>query len=144
MNYLLDTCIISELVKPKPEKLVSTWLASQDEDALFLSVLTLGEIQKGISRLESSSRKTTLQQWLDNDLCLRFNDRILPINNKVALTWGIIQGRAERSGMPIATIDGLLGATAIAFNLIIVTRNEADFMTTGSGIFNPWRSETNK
>lgn len=144
MNYLLDTCIISELVKSKPEKLVSTWLASQDEDALFLSVLTLGEIQKGISRLESSSRKTTLQHWLDNDLCLRFNDRILPINNKVALTWGIIQGNSEKSGMPVATIDGLLGATAIAFNLIIVTRNEADFMRSGSGIFNPWKLETDK
>jgi predicted nucleic acid-binding protein len=104
-----------------------------------LSVLTLGEIQKGISGLANSSRKIMLQSWLDTDLRQRFSDRVLPVTEDVALTWGILHGTMEAKGRPLPTIDGLLGATALAYNLTIVTRNDRDIERTGVRLFNPWK-----
>lgn len=139
MRYLLDTCVISELAKPRPNKKVAAWLDSCDEDAVFLSVLTIGEIQKGIAKLAKGKRRSNIQHWLDTELRSRFAERILPIDQEVALTWGLIQGEAERQGSPIPTIDGLLGATAIAHNLTIITRNEQDIRPTGARTLNPWK-----
>ena len=139
MNYLLDTCIISELAKPKPEKKVIKWIEGYDEDFFFLSVLSLGEIQKGIAKLSDDKRKTSYQRWLDTELCPRFSHRILPVDLDVALAWGILQGKAEAAGRPLPTIDGLLGATAIVHNLTIVTRNEIDIKPTGATVLNPWK-----
>jgi predicted nucleic acid-binding protein len=136
--YLLDTCVISECAKPQPEKSVINWIDGCDEDSLFLSVLTIGEIQKGITKLTDKTKSAKYQQWLDNDLRKRFFHRILPIDNDVALAWGRLQGKAEARGRPIPTIDGLLGATAIAHNLTVVTRNETDLNATGASVFNPW------
>jgi predicted nucleic acid-binding protein len=109
---------------------------------LFLSVLTIGEIQKGIAKLPGGSRRTSLQTWLDSELRERFSDRILAISEEVALTWGIIQGEAERQGRSIPTIDGLIGATAICNNLTVATRNEKDIQATGVRIFNPWNDHS--
>jgi predicted nucleic acid-binding protein len=139
MRYLLDTCVISELIKKKPDKKVIEWIEGCAEEMLFLSVLTIGEIQKGIARLSEASRKASLQSWLDSQLRERFSDRILAITEDVALTWGIIQGEAELKGKPLPTIDGLIGATAICNNLTIATRNEKDILTSGARIFNPWQ-----
>ncbi|MDD5674391.1 MAG: type II toxin-antitoxin system VapC family toxin [Chitinivibrionales bacterium] len=139
MNYLLDTCIISELAKPKPEKKVVTWIEGYDEDFFFLSVLTLGEIQKGIAKLSDQKRKASYQHWLDADLRTRFSGRILPVDQDVALAWGILQGKAEAAGRPLPTVDGLLGATAVVHNLTVVTRNEPDLVATGAPLFNPWK-----
>ena len=138
MNYLLDTCVISELVKKKSDKKVVSWLEACDEEFLFLSVLTIGEIQKGITKLEDSKRKTSIQNWLDKDLLERFDDRILPLTIEIASTWGQIQGEAEMCGESIPTIDGLLGATAVTHNLTIVTRNEKDIKGSGARVLNPW------
>ncbi|MCX5759394.1 MAG: type II toxin-antitoxin system VapC family toxin [Candidatus Hydrogenedentes bacterium] len=138
MKYLLDTCVISEMVKPRPNKGVVQWLSERGEETLFLSVLTIGEIQKGIAKLVDGKRKESIQTWLDEDLRLRFSERILAVDEDVASTWGIIQGNAERGGRSIPTIDGLLGATAIAHNLSVVTRNEDDIGMTGARIVNPW------
>jgi predicted nucleic acid-binding protein len=138
MKYLLDTCVISELAKPKPEKKVVRWIEGCDEDSLFLSVLTIGEIQKGIARIIDKTRQARFQQWLDSDLRQRFAHRILPVDEEVALTWGLLQGTAELSERSFPTIDGLLAASGIVHNATLVTRNETDFLGTGTRIFNPW------
>lgn len=138
MRFLLDTCVLSEMVKSNPSKCVIEWLAGCDESLLFLSVLTLGEIQKGIAQLPDSRRKANIQRWLDSDLHERFADRLLAISDEVALTWGALSGEAERHGTPLPAIDGLLAATALAHNLTLATRNENDVKQTGVRLFNPW------
>lgn len=138
MKYLLDTCLISELIKSRPDKKVLKWVEGCDEEAFFLSVMTIGEIQKGIAKIKDKNRKSIIQRWLDHELRDRFVDRILLITEGVALAWGIIQGEAECKGNSIPAIDGLIGATAIAHNLTVVTRNEKDIAKTGARILNPW------
>jgi predicted nucleic acid-binding protein len=138
VRYLLDTCAISELAKAAPNAGVVKWLEERDEESIFLSVLTLGEIQKGVAKLPSGKRKDAIQRWLDVELRPRFSERLLAIDEEVALTWGLIQGEAERRGKPIPTIDGLIGATAIAKNLIVVTRDDRDIRQTGARVLNPW------
>lgn len=138
MKYLLDTCVISELIKKAPNKKVVQWIDECDEESFFLSVLTIGEIQKGISKLPDSQRKSYIQRWLDKDLLERFSQRILSITTEIATTWGLAQAEAELRGKPVPTIDGLIGATAIAHNLTVVTRNDKDIKEIGARVFNPW------
>lgn len=138
MKYLLDTCTISELVKSRPNRKVVKWIEECDEDSIFLSVLTVGEIQKGISKLEDERRRVKIQRWLDSDLKARFTDRILSVSEDVALTWGILEGESESRGRPIPVIDALIGATALAYNLTVVTRNIDDIVPTGARVLNPW------
>jgi len=138
VNYLLDTCVISELIRSKPTASVVKWVSLCHENQLYLSVLTLGEIQKGIAKLSDIKRKDALQHWLDNDLKERFEHRILPISLETALTWGELLGIAEATGTSIPSIDGLIGATAMAHNMTVVTRNEKDISLTGAKILNPW------
>jgi toxin FitB len=131
------------MVKSNPSEHVVDWLGERDENALFLSVLTLGEIQKGIAKLPDGRRKAKIQLWLDGDLQKRFADRMLTISDEVALTWGTISGDAERQGTPpVPVIVGLLDATALAHNLTLVTRNENDPRLTGVRLFNPWTQLT--
>lgn len=138
MNYILDTCVLSEMVKPDPAKLVIEWICEQDENNLYLSVITIGEIQKGISKLPQSHKKKELQNWLQVDLRDRFNGRILAIDDQVAIAWGTIQATAECNGSPIPSIDGLIAATGISHNMTIVTRNIHDMAPSGATLFNPW------
>jgi len=142
MRYLLDTCVVSELVKSVPDIRVTTWIDSVDEDTVYLSVLTVGEIQKGIARLPGGNRRTRLQRWLDNDLRIRFAGRILPVSEEIAATWGSIEGAAELQGRPIPTMDGLIGATAVSHNLTLVTRDETALVRTGARLMNPWSAES--
>jgi toxin FitB len=136
--FLLDTNVISELLKPKPEPKVTTWIDANDEELLFLSVLTLGEIRKGVVLLPRSARRMMLEAWLRKDLRLRFSDRILDIDQEVADCWGQISGLAGARGVNLPVIDGLLAATAIQHNLTLVTRNTRDVAATGVTLFNPW------
>jgi predicted nucleic acid-binding protein len=136
--FLLDTNVISELLKPKPEPKVTTWIDATDEELLFLSVLTLGEIRKGVVLLPRSARRTSLEAWLSKDLPLRFSDRILNIDQDVAHRWGQISGLASARGVNVPVIDGLLAATAVHHNLTLVTRNTSDVAATGVTLFNPW------
>ncbi len=138
MKYLIDTCVLSELVRPRPDRHVVSWMESCEEEAIFLSVLTLGEIQKGIEKLAPGKRRNELQAWLDRDLRRRFAGRLLDIDGEVALVWGRVQASMERAGTPLPTIDGLLSATALAHNLTIVTRNVDDFLPSGANVFSPW------
>jgi toxin FitB len=139
-GFLLDTNVISELVKPKPEPKVTTWIDSIDENLLYLSVLTLGEIRKGIASLRHAARRVTLEAWLDSDLVLRFAERILPIDRAVADRWGRLAADAGSVKSPLPVIDGLLAATALDQNLTLVTRNTRDIAVTGVSVFNPWNS----
>lgn len=141
-GFLLDTNVISELVKPKSEPKVTAWVDSIDESLLHLSVLTLGEIRKGIASLRDGSRRVKLEAWLDSDLVLRFAQRILPIDRSVADRWGRLAADALVAKSPLAVIDGLLAATALDHNLTLVTRNTKDVGATGVPVFNPWADET--
>ena len=138
MKYLLDTCVISEFVKPVPHKNVISWIKDISSEMLFLSVVTIGEIRKGITKLPDSKKKQKLTLWL-NTLLEEYKERIIPIDLMVADTWGIIQGNAEKNGKPMATIDGLISATAYTHNLTFITRNEEDFTISKIPIINPWK-----
>lgn len=137
-GFLLDTNCISELVRAKPEPLVMQWLDDCDERLLYLSVLTIGEIRKGIAALVACKQRTLLESWLELELKTRFNDRILPIDEEVAERWGVLSAHAKAVGKPLAVIDGLLAATALHHNLAIVTRNTAYFAETNVSIVCPW------
>ena len=138
MNWLLDTCVISELIKPRRDPNVIAWLDRCDERRLYLSVLTIGELQKGISKLSNGPRKTELHDWVDHELTDRFSARLLGITISIAVIWGKMQGNAERNGECLPVIDSLLAATAAVHNLIIVTRNIRDLERCGARVFNPW------
>jgi toxin FitB len=136
--FLLDTNVISELIKPKPEPKVATWIDGTDEELLFLSVLTLGEIRKGIVLLPRSARRTSLEAWLSKELPLRFSNRILSVDQEVADRWGHLSGLTSARGVHVGVIDGLLAATAMQHNLTLVTRDTRDVTATGVTLFNPW------
>jgi toxin FitB len=138
VKYLLDTCLISELVKKEPNLAVVNWLDGQDEQKLFLSVLNLGELQKGISKLPGGTKKDELQAWVALDLVERFTGRILEIDLETALFWGRLQGEAEQSGEKLPVMDSLIAATAAAHGLIVVTRNVKDLERCGARVCNPW------
>jgi predicted nucleic acid-binding protein len=138
MIYLLDTCVISEFTRRKPEKKVIEWVDSVDEEKLYLSVITIGEIQHGISRLPESHRRIELLTWLENELTKRFEGRILPLDTATMFLWGSLTAQMEGKGQPLGVMDSLLVATAQKSNLIIATRNVSDFLPCGVQIINPW------
>lgn len=138
MNYLLDTCVLSEFTRHKPNEEVVLWMESIDEDKLFLSSITIGEIQHGIERLPESHRKTELLVWMNNELIQRFGQRILPLDTQTMFLWGSLIARMEKSGQPMPVMDSLIAATALFNNLIIVTRNGSDFLPCGVQVINPW------
>jgi predicted nucleic acid-binding protein len=136
--FLLDTNVISELIKPKPEPKVTAWIDDTDEELLFLSVLTLGEIRKGVVLLPRSARRTSLEAWLSKELPLRFANRILGVDREVADRWGHLSGLTSARGVHLGVIDGLLAATAMQHDLTLVTRDTRDVGTTGVMLINPW------
>ncbi|MDF2965190.1 MAG: PilT protein-like protein [Rickettsiaceae bacterium] len=135
MTYLLDTNIISELVKVNPNKKVKTWIRNIPSNNLYLSVLTLGEIRKGLEGIKDYARKEKIRLWLEHDLPLWFNNRLVPIDQKVVDKWGRLQGETNK---PLPAIDSLLAATAFHFDFTLVTRNIADFQYPGLEVINPW------
>ena len=138
MSFLLDTSVISELVKKNPRGQVLDWIDGQDEAALFLSVLTIGELEKGIAKLPASARKTKLQSWVRRDLVERFGDRLLAIDMRIAARWGALAGESAKRGRPLPVIDSLLAVTALVHGLHVVTRNVGDFERCGVECVNPW------
>ncbi len=137
-GFLLDTNIISELIKPKPEAKLTEWVELADEDLLYLSVLTIGEIRKGIVTMEQGRRRIALQSWLETDLKPRFSGRVLAIDEATADRWGAITGDAAAQGITVPVVDGLLAATALQYNLTLVTRNTKNLTGTNVQAFNPW------
>jgi predicted nucleic acid-binding protein len=140
VNVLIDTCVISELIRPKPSPRVMTWLDGIPEERIHLSVITLGELRKGILRLDDAKKARRLQAWLDNDVRRRFQGRLLDVDADVALAWGRICAEAERGGYPRPVMGGLLAATALVHGLTLVTRNTSDFSHTRVEVFNPWET----
>ena len=139
-GFLLDTNCISELVRVKPEPRVLEWMEAADEGLLYLSVLTLGEVRKGLAGLPQSKRRTHLEAWLEVELQARFSGRILPIDAAVADRWGVLAADAKRKGKALSTIDALLAATALHYNLTVVSRNVSDFANTQVPVLNPWEA----
>jgi len=139
-GFLLDTNCISELVRSKPEPRVLEWTQAADESLLYLSVLTLGEIRKGVATLPQGKRRSQLESWLELDLQARFSGRILSIDSAIADRWGMLSADAKRRGRPLSVIDGLLAATALHHNLTIVSRNVVDFEGTQTAVLNPWKA----
>jgi len=138
VSYLIDTNVISELVRPKPDAAVLDWFSRTPDEALFLSALTLGEIRKGVEKLtspEEAPRREKLRLWLEHDLRDWFGPRILPIGPDVADHWGRLLAQA---GRPVPAIDSLLAATALHHDLRLVTRNTRDFDYAGLEVINPW------
>ncbi len=138
MNYLLDTCVISEFTRRQPNQNVIDWIDSIDEEKLFISVISVGEIQRGIERLPNSHRKTELLGWMNNGLLQRFSGRITGIDAPTMFVWGSLTARLETAGQPMSVMDSLITASALQNNLIVVTRNIADFLPSGVQLINPW------
>jgi tRNA(fMet)-specific endonuclease VapC len=139
MKYLLDTNVISELVAKNPNQRVVQWIDSLDPSSVYLSVITIGELRKGIERLPDSQRKDTLRNWLNDELLVRFGGRILALDIDVMLTWGELTARLQQAGKPLPAMDSLIAALALHHNCSLVTRNEDDFKDTGIAIVNPWK-----
>ena len=142
MSYLIDTNVLSELRRKQPDSHVVAWFAGRVTQSLFLSVLTLGEIRKGIERLDElqtgAARRQSLRDWLEQELPTFFVGRVLSVDAAVADRWGHMQSLA---GRPLPAVDSLLAATALQHNLTLVTRNVKDFADMGVDIFNPWDFE---
>ncbi len=136
-GYLLDTNCISELVRVTPDPRVVAWMEATDEELLYLSVLTLGEIRKGLTGLAQGRRRTGLEIWLA-ELQARFSDRILPIDAPVAERWGVLAAFAKGRGVSPPVMDGLLAATALHHDLTVVSRNAGDFRFAQVWVLNPW------
>ena len=139
-GFLLDTNVPSELTRPKSDPRVEAWLEDAEDEQLYFSVVSLGEILKGVTRLPESRRRTELQVWLDNTLRPWFAGRILPVTERIAERWGIVAGQCSLRGKTIKVADGLIAATALHHELTIVTRNVKDFEYLGVNLLNPWES----
>ncbi|MGA7695516.1 MAG: type II toxin-antitoxin system VapC family toxin [Candidatus Sulfotelmatobacter sp.] len=137
MNFLLDTNAVSEWVKPRPNPGVIRWMESADEDRVFLSVISLAELRYGAERMAAGARRSRIEEWLRDELPLRFEGRILPVDNHVAEAWGRTVSRAEAVGRPMGAMDAFLAATAELHRLTLVTRNVSDFPLL-KAVLNPW------
>ena len=138
MSYLLDTNVVSEWAKERPDPGVVRWLAEVDEDQVVISVATLAELRRGIERLPKGQRRSQLNRWLREDISERFEGRVVAVDQLVADQWGQIIADAENEGRPIDLIDALIGATARVHNLTLVTRNERHFTSLLASVVNPW------
>ncbi len=137
MKYLLDTCVLAEYKKPVFDRKVIEWLDAQIEESLYLSVLTVGEIEKGIVRLPASRRRTDLENFL-HALVIRFDRRVISLDTAILRRWARLTGVLEIRGRVLPVIDSLLAATALEYDLMIITRNTADFEDTDIEILNIW------
>jgi predicted nucleic acid-binding protein len=137
-GFLLDTNIPSELIRTRPEPRVEKWVYAQDEQSLHLSVVSIGELRRGLVILPSSKRRTDLERWFENDLLPRFQGRILPVTHSIADRWGVLDGQCQLKGTPLNTADGMIAATAVEHGLTIVTRNIRDYTGLDVQVFNPW------
>ena len=139
-GYLVDTNVPSELTREAPDIRVAAFLENAGRERVFLSVMTIGEICKGIDMLPVGQQRNDLQRWLDRDVRLWFAGRILPVTESIAERWSRLAARGKRSGVTLAVVDGVLAATALEHGLTLVTRNVRDFVGLGLALLNPWDS----
>ena len=138
MNYLFDTNVLSELTAKNPDASVVAWVENIDQENIFLSVVAIGELKKGIEKLPGSRKKKDLISWLENDLLVRFGERIIPLDLPVMLVWGTMVAELEKAGTPLPAIDSFLAASASQRGLTLATRNTKDFEPAGIPLINPW------
>ena len=141
MNFLLDTNVLSEVRRPQPDAKVLAWLDQVDEDRVYLSVISIAEIARGIGLLENGKRKSELALWLEHDLPVRFDGRMLSVDMPAALTWGQLMADSKRAGFALSVMDGWIAAIALSKGLTLVTRNIKDFENFGIVLLNPWLGE---
>ncbi len=139
MKFLLDTNVISELIAQQPNPKVVDWIDSLDPDDVYLSVITIGEIGRGVAKLPESRRRESIERWLQEDLFIDFYARILPLDVDVMLEWGRLTGTLAARGINLPFVDSLIGATALHHGCTLVTRNEDDFRFVGVALINPWK-----
>ena len=140
MTFLLDTNVVSELIKPAPDGRVVAWLMSVPEEELFLSVATVAELRRGAASLAPGGRREAIERWIAHDLVARFSDRLLIINLLVAEAWGELGARSRRAGANLSTMDGFIAAGAVVHSLTLVTRNTRHFTWCGLRLHDPWAS----
>ncbi|MDE2006316.1 MAG: type II toxin-antitoxin system VapC family toxin [Rhodospirillales bacterium] len=138
MSFLLDTNVVSEWTRARPDLGVIAWLAEADEDRVFLSVITLAELRHGVDRLAHGARRDRLSAWLEETLPARFEQRLLPVDAETAHAWGRLMARGQAMGRTPATMDAFIAATALRHELAVVTRNADDFVPLGVQVINPW------
>ena len=138
MKFLLDTCVLSELVKGTPDPQVLRWFETRRAHELFMSAMTWGELQRGVGRLPESKRRTELSAWLQQ-LQIGFEDRILAFGQAVSEVWASMTVQAQAQGKPITALDSIIAATALAYDCTLVTRNVRDFLHSGVQVLDPWQ-----
>jgi predicted nucleic acid-binding protein len=138
VRLLLDTNVLSEVTKPRPEGRVLAWLDGLDEDRSFISVVSIAEIRRGVALMDNGRKRDALVEWLALDLPQRFEHRVIPVDERVALAWGDLMGEAKRRGRGMSSMDGLIAATAVAHGLVLATRNIKDFEGVGINLIDPW------
>jgi len=137
VNFLLDTNAVSEWVKPRPNPGLIRWMESADEDRLFLSVITLAELHYGVERMPAGVRRTRVERWLRLEVPLRFEKRVLPVSEEIAVVWGRAVALSESAGRPMSVMDAFLAATAQVHDLTLVTRN-VDHFRVLKAVLSPW------
>lgn len=138
MKYLLDTSVVSELISIQPNPAVLDFVDSLDQESIYLSAITVGEVAKAIKLLPDTPRKRDLEKWLREDLLVRFDGKIIPLDANIFIRWGELSATLERIGITQPAIDSLIAATVLAHHMVLVTVNESDFENTGVEIVNPW------
>ena len=137
-GFVLDTNVPSELVRPRPEPKVKTWVAAQDLNTLFISAVSFGELRKGIMLRSPGTRREELEVWIETDLSILFSSRILSVTRSIAERWGVLDATRQLAGRPLNIADGLIAATALEHEFTLVTRNVKDFADLGVVLLNPW------
>ena len=140
MRLLLDTNVLSEVTKPRPNEDVLTWLHELDEDRTFISIVSIAEIRRRVALMDKGRKQDALDKWLTDDLPQRFENRIIQVEGLVARAWGDLMALAKRSGRGLASMDGMIAATAVAHQLSLATRNTKDFEGLGISIIDPWKT----
>ena len=137
-GFLLDTNVVSELTKSRIEPRVQSWVAAQDFGSLLISVVSIGEIEKGFTMMADPSRRVRLRVWLERQLVELFRGQVLPVSQAIAERWGVLDGTRQMAGRPVNAPDGMIAATALEHDLTVVTRNTRDFEGLGVVLINPW------
>ena len=140
MTFLLDTNVVSETVKPRPDKAVLHWIETQIPADLFLAAQTIGELVRGARKVREQARRERFERWIEQDLALQFDGRVLPFDGHTATVWGRLMGDGDRAGRPPASADAQIAAAAIQHELILVTRNVKDFANFDIRLLNPWQT----
>jgi toxin FitB len=141
VSFLLDTNVLSEWVKPRPDPGVVAWLATVDEDEVFMSVISFAELRRGVEVMPAGHRRERLANWIADDLTARFHGRVLDVDRRVADAWGPIMSRSQRAGRVLGAMDGFFAATAESNDLTLVTRNTREFESLGLALHDPWGAQ---